>query len=455
MMEKKKAGVSAAMLTAYAFLYTATLREAHQAASRAPAAAGLLPSYGNYAAIVFGFLGFPLLCRMMGERRAKRSPLWVAAGGFAAGAACLLLTRVSAAFPLLSPLTLLCMGYVGGVAYCRFATVLAGNGHMGTAAGCSFGAACFLQYVFQTMSDSTALLALAMLGALVALAWSFRRLREESGEEQEEPVPLKEPLRICLITVCLFSLLCFFDAELLRVTLRSGGDAAAPSYSWPRLLMIPTYVLFGWLGDWKKGRYLPIATICASLPALLTPILTTDFTLNLSLFYLSTGALFSYCNVTFWRLAPRTGKPGLWAVMPRVIDGVVTVALELGGLAALSPPAVIAVDLALLAAVIIGMALGGDLLLSAPSDLPSAAGTPPFDDAELFAGMAERYALSKREADVLKALVLTDHTQQEIAAELEISVSTVQHHITAIYRKTGADNRAGLHRLYRDAGIRE
>lgn len=448
------------MLTAYAFLYTATLREAHQAASRAPAATGLLLSYGNYAAIVLGFLAFALLCRLIGESRAEKSPLGVSAAGFALGAACLILTELPAAFPAITPITLLCMGYVGGAVYCRFATALAGSEHLGMATGCAFGAACALQYIFQTLTDNTILLALAMLAALAVLVRSYFAPRGNSEEEPKKPAAPKKLLRVCLISVCLLSLLCFFDAEVLRLTLRSGGEASSPSYGWPRLLMIPTYVLFGWLGDRREGRFLPIAAVCASLPALLTPLLTSDLTLNLSLFYLSTGALFSYYHVTFWRLAPRTSRCALWAAMPRVIDGVVTIALELGGLAALSAPAVIAVDLALLAVVIVVMARGGELTLSAeaepaPEQLAQAGKTPDVDEAQLLANLSERFGLSRRETDVLQALVLTDHTQQEIADALGISVSTVQHHTTAIYRKTGADNRAGLHQICRSGGERE
>ena len=451
-MKKKKAMTGAALFAAYSFLYTAVLREAHQAASLASADEAFFLSCGNYSAIVLGFLTFPLLCRLTNERRAQIAPLWIAGAGFAAGAACLL-TDLPASFPLVAPLTLLCMGFVGGGVFCRFATVMSDSRRLGTATGCGFALANALQYLFQTITDSSVLLALALLGAFGVLVWSFRALQGEPAETQCPSVPLREPLRISLITVCLLSLLCFFDAQVLQVTLRSGGEAAAPTYSWPRLLMIPTYVLFGWLGDWRKGKFLPIATLVAGLPALLTPLLTTDFTLNLSLFSLSAGAVFSYFTVSFWRLAPRTGRCALWAVMPRVLDGVVTVALELGGLAALPVPVVVAVDLALLAAVIVAMALGGDLHLS-PVPAPEAPPQPP-DEAELFARMSQRYSVSKREADVLRALVLTDHTQQEIADELKISVSTVQHHVTSLYRKTGADNRAGLHRLYRDAAKEE
>ena len=55
--------------------------------------------------------------------------------------------------------------------------------------------------------------------------------------------------------------------------------------------------------------------------ALLNPALFGDpayYTTNMCLFYLHLGASLSYYNLAFWRIAPRTGWPELWAGMGRI-----------------------------------------------------------------------------------------------------------------------------------------
>ena len=48
--------------------------------------------------------------------------------------------------------------------------------------------------------------------------------------------------------------------------------------------------------------------------------------------------------------------------------------------------------------------------------------------------------LSERETEVLR-LIAQGHTNQQIAAELVISLNTVAHHVANVLAKTGADNR--------------
>ena len=56
-------------------------------------------------------------------------------------------------------------------------------------------------------------------------------------------------------------------------------------------------------------------------------------------------------------------------------------------------------------------------------------------------GAAARFRLSQREAEVLR-LIAQGRTNQQIAAELVISVNTVFRHVSNIYAKIGAANRA-------------
>jgi DNA-binding CsgD family transcriptional regulator len=60
--------------------------------------------------------------------------------------------------------------------------------------------------------------------------------------------------------------------------------------------------------------------------------------------------------------------------------------------------------------------------------------------------------LSPREKQVAVLLAL-DHSNREIAKKLGISVDTVNSHLAAIYRKTGAASRLGLAVLAIGSGL--
>ena len=103
----------------------------------------------------------------------------------------------------------------------------------------------------------------------------------------------------------------------------------------------------------------------------------------------------------------------------------------------------ISVDIASLVVIIVMMAVGGDFNLTAPAAeecLPVSSGVP-------LPALKERFGLTPSEMRVLHELVTTDDKQEAIAMRLDISVSTMRHHITSIYKKTGTQTRVALCKL--------
>ena len=64
-----------------------------------------------------------------------------------------------------------------------------------------------------------------------------------------------------------------------------------------------------------------------------------------------------------------------------------------------------------------------------------------------FSAIQESYRITPSEMKVLRELVGTDDKQDAIALRLNISVSTLRHHITSIYKKTGTQTRSALCKL--------
>lgn len=80
---------------------------------------------------------------------------------------------------------------------------------------------------------------------------------------------------------------------------------------------------------------------------------------------------------------------------------------------------------------------------------PGQADTVPLETPELsfgdrLDGFVAAFGLTKRERDVLEALVGSDDSVQDVAAALFLSRSTLYRHIASINKKTGASSRVAL-----------
>lgn len=69
---------------------------------------------------------------------------------------------------------------------------------------------------------------------------------------------------------------------------------------------------------------------------------------------------------------------------------------------------------------------------------------PPRTPEETLTAFCESYGLTKRESDVLAAVVSDERPLKHVAAELGVGLRTVQHHLTSLYKKTGTQTRTGL-----------
>ena len=406
-----------------------------------------------YVLQVFAILGF--LSYAFLRDRTRRAVTYALLVLFCAGGAVLLFAGHSRLYLNAAFATVFCLGYLGGGVYHRMSLAAA----MGTKTGrcMGFGCACSvgLQYLLQLWRGTSPLLAPVMVLALVLLAAG---LREELEAPEAEPPRTTGGTLVfaCLIAAVLILLPGFYNGYIHHLQIASGYTDYNV-YSWPRLILIPCYLLFGYLGDIRDGKLVPAATLCVSLAGLLNSVLVGSAgadQLNMCLYYCAIAAAVTYYNLTFWRLAPGTKHPALLASMGRMLDSGLVLLAGCLRLSLLPAPAVLALDVVGIAAVILLMAASGDLSFSRPVSAPVPAAEPgggpdPLEE------MRTRYGLTPAEVKVLRELVLTEDKQAAIAQRLDIKVGTVQYHTTALYRKTGASTRTGLHELYHRAGQKE
>lgn len=395
-------------------------------------------------AVILGFLFHALIYRRTRGAGAYKRALAAALGIVLIGAEIMLFAPEGSAFYLaVTGLTVFALGLTGGAVYLRLSAYTACCEHAGVCLSAGYAAAIALQYIFQLRWTVKPALAVLLLACLVVI---FLLIKDSAEIDTPRDAPAAPPKKLIFAAVIALSMLVFtgyYTAYIHRLQIASGY-MEYNAYSWPRLLMIPGMLLFGVLGDRRNGKYLPIGALCMAALALLNAVLIgrETYWLNMCMYYLAMTAVVSYYHLTFLRLAPSSGHPAIWACAGRLLDSAVVILTFIFGISSFSSAAVLAVDIAALAVMVVSMALSGDFDLSAPPPVDEK--TPPPDP---FPAMQAQFGLTPTELRVLRELVLTDDKQEAIAAGMNISVSTLRHHVTAIYRKTGAQTRAALCKL--------
>ena len=343
------------------------------------------------------------------------------------------------------------LGVVGGYVYLKMARAARDGAKVAICLSLGCSAGILLQYFFQLKWSLTLPLAVLTAAAAVFLATAlFRESREGEAERtcDNSRIHVKTLLLTSLVAAALLLFPSFFNGYIHHLQI-SSGYTEFNVYTWPRLMMIPAYLLFGLVGTVKRGRFLPVTALCAAIVALLNSVLVwsgVGYLLNMCLFYVAIAASVSYYDLCFWKIATRTKRPEFWASFGRILDSACVLIAGAFRISTLPVVAVVSVDVALLAAKIVLMALNRDFNFYVPADAPgkAAASGDPFADISL------RYGLTAGETRVFRELVLTEDKQTAVAQRLSVKVRTVQANVTSIYRKTGASTRSGLVQIYHD-----
>ena len=442
-----------ALFAIYMLEYMVTLTFIDQ---RSAAVAGLTWQlylhYIDYALVALGFASFALLRRLPERFAFRRTLLLLPSIVYGCTMLLLFLLENEAVFSAAAMGAAYFLGLLGGRVYFCMAAALMDSPKMGRVMALGSSAAVLLQYLLQEYWRIAAGIPIALaLGFCAALYLTVRRPWEWLTQDclpYEMPRPEKARTmtgtlaRLCLNVLCLYAVGTIYDRQMMLLNVQSGYEDYN-FYAWPRLFLIAGCLLVGALSDVVGGKLLSIATLCTALAALLNPVLFGNpayYAINMCLFYLYLGASLSYYNLAFWRVAPRTGWPELWAGMGRIATNLFSALLTIAPVSNLSMPAAIGVDVALFGILVVSMAVGGELTLTRPA--------PPEAPEQALERFCRSCRLTPREAEVLEKLLTTDDDLQRIADSLYISRRMVQRYVSSIYEKTGTKTRLGLFQSY-------
>lgn len=277
-------------------------------------------------------------------------------------------------------------------------------------------------------------------------------------------------VRLTVATACLTGVFAALNAGLTT----SHAAGAIDLGDWPRLLLILSVLAAGVLYDLHGRSYMNIIMTCAAMLSTLSFfLLITDANggnvlAATMIFYLGSGFFVVFFTAKFAAVSMYARWAYLWPCMGRVINNICTLLVTAPAVAIISSQNVltaVAVVLVLFVGIAIsllgqfgqgadGSASRGGGLAFAVDDLgeihaPERADTVPPEASELsfnerLEGFVAAFGLTKRERDVLEALVASDDSVQDVAASLFLSRSTLYRHIASINKKVEVTSRVAL-----------
>lgn len=389
------------------------------------------------------------------------------------------------------------LGYCGSTAHANFARRFARTPCLARAAALSYAMGVLVQVLNHMVMPAgipqQAVLVVCAI-AQVALLHGARRakLRDESDpnfepsaaglsvdaleygakwhDDPEAKAAFRRTVaRLTVATAYLSGIFAALNAGL--TTLHATG--AVDLGDWPRLLLVMSSLAAGVLFDLHGRSYMNIGMTCAAMLSTLSFfVLIIDGNGGNELaatiiFYLGSGFFVVFFTTKFAAISMYARWAYLWPCMGRVINNVCSILVMAPAVAIVSSQNVLAaVSVVLVLFVGIAISLLGQFgqdgegeathggLALATDDLgvscePGQADTVPLEAPELsfddrLDGFVAAFGLTKRERDVLEALVVSDGSVQDVAAALFLSRSTLYRHIASINKKTGASSRVAL-----------
>ena len=420
--------------------------------------------YMDYVLAAMGFLAFALLRKIFPHEKARIRLLVIPNLVYFISVISLYFIKAPIAYSLMAMLAAFSLGALGGMVYFCMSLALSQTPYIGRVMAIGASIAVVLQYLLQEHLDSLFGLPVVLVLGFSATLWlAAKKPWEWLGEDclpydkesAESIKDIRKRLLILSLTVVALSVIgTFYDTQMTRLNVQTNYQEFN-YFSWPRLFVIAGYVLIGFIGDIKKQKYVPLATLCMAMFAVFNPILFAeleDYHFNMCLYYICLGANIAYFNLMFWNIAQKTDHPELWAGIGRVISGLADAILAAACIADLPLNLIIGIDILMFVVLVLSLAAGGYLLIGRKTGgdekdagLSEKPELSPQQGLELY---AQHCSLTPRETEVLVKLLTTDDDLQRIADSLYISRRMVQRYVSSIYEKTETKTRLGLFQSY-------
>lgn len=394
-------------------------------------------------------------------------------------------------------------GMFGSKAHDLAAAILKNSSHMALMVGTAYAAGLLLQFINNNLVTDSRIQASVLLMFVVIFVVLLEHLRAENETEVQYNASI-HPGITCGALVCCVLLMAFIFAALDNIVTYYHAKGTIDAGEWPRLLLVLSGILAGILFDLKKRRFMSLVMYCVTILSVIGILLIGmggSILAGLIVFYLATGFFVVFFTTGFMEVSYYTRVPALWAgfgravnnigagivgfistMMPHAMSGNADGSGISGGLS----PMLLASIVILVLFVMINIAMfiyssqlqvniieecferEGDMegiiketaSAIAGSALDHASGkydigsknvkeeSDGMDTVDYYSQFAEEYRLTDREQDVLRELLESDESVQDIAEKLYISRTALYKHISSLNKKTDTRSRIGLIQFY-------
>ncbi|HCC34884.1 MAG TPA: hypothetical protein DEQ02_04340 [Ruminococcaceae bacterium] len=265
------------------------------------------------------------------------------------------------------------------------------------------------------------------------------RLTGDIQTNESHPNRQKRTLAVFVIATVLIAVMAAMT-ENIFITHTAQGNFNIQD--WPRLLHGASTLLWGFLADIKKRRYLALGTFCVMMLFSVGIILwdgNYPFAIAMCVYHAFRAAGILFFTVSFLDIAPHTKHPGLWGVGRIFFTIPDTLLLFAFTFIKLNLLGMIVISLAGTMLLFLTM-LWGRLFIQ-KSDHIQVVNTPPVPVS--LEELIGDFGFTGRETEVLK-LLLDGQTTSQIAAKIVVTENTVQKYISSMMSKCEAESRAIL-----------
>lgn len=414
------------------------------------------------AASVIGFAIFPVLYRFC--NRYVAGILSVAACIGSIGCYYLICNHVSYQTILIAGLLLyIGMGVLGGAVHYGVLRIIGRDSHLATIVGCSYAIGIALQFIHNNLLNNEvweavwlAICEILLVGITILL---FRRLENSLKKEEIRQQPYILHAGIALVTCVLLMTIIFATLDNVVTLYHADGDMDIGQ--WPRLLLAFSGLIAGFLYDIRKRCYMNSIMYCVTLLSVICVLLIVSgnlYLMGLYVFYLSAGFFAVYFTTSFMEYALYTRYPTFWAGFGRAVNNIgagLIGSISIAVFAKKDAVLISMIAVVLFVCIHIALYVYSEQIHKIKDNTDS---TMEENEEQRFASFVTQYHLTMREQEVLRVLLESDDSVQNIAEQLYISRAALYRHITSINEKTHTHSRVGLIQFYygkKEEGIKE
>lgn len=318
------------------------------------------------------------------------------------------------------------------------------DSHLALLIGVAYALGLLFQFICNNLVRSQ-MVQLIFVFILFAATVYYLLIRKEAVElEPVDKGGKQKKITGYILVLCVLCMTMIFAALDNAVTLQHAKGSLDVG-QWPRLLLAVSGILAGLLFDLKNHRYMSIVMFCVTLLSVLCVLVIVtggSVLAGLVIFYLSSGFFVVYFTTRFMNYAVQSSIPALWAGMGRAVNNAGAAVVTAGSIALVEGGNVI-----LISSVVLVLFALISITMFATERRQGKKKTEDVQALDLGA-FAEKYSLTKRETEVLEALLNSDDSAKDLAKQLFISRAALYRHISSLNEKTGTKSRIGLIQFY-------